>query len=385
MGKLHDTTMLPPSPHGRLSLEVTCSTGGGSSAVHPITLERDWSLTTPHDLASERVLAALGGTLSCLRLEDVVVPIVRDAMGPVTRQRPAALSRSGAGRWRLTRGTCPSCRAYTFTSPATAARHLRSVRHWEHRAGDESASLRLLLGAVLGAHAEAEPESRLRHHPLVLEPSGMAELWDAGISPAFVEAVHAAVWDEGPALPVRCYVGAAYLSPDLGGLADVVRARPDPDVLTWAIWNTTPIDQQHPRVRLQWLELGVTTSHIDHLMQSGYQPQDALAYATSSQLTPARAGAVLAQWGVTGCAPAPAELAVIDLITGGSGRVPSGRAIDQLMSNVRDSHPSPTRSQAGVVLAAAGTLTAARRLLSWGVRDAFAAARHLDHAFHTDT
>jgi hypothetical protein len=61
-----------PSPDGEpLTLKVRCWTSRSSKAPvtrHPVTIHPDWSVTTPHDLESERVAAAFGGYLSCLDL-----------------------------------------------------------------------------------------------------------------------------------------------------------------------------------------------------------------------------------------------------------------------------------------------------------------------------
>jgi hypothetical protein len=61
-----------PSPDGEpLTLKVRCWTSRSSKAPvsrHPITLDPDWSVTTPHDLESERIASAFGGYLSCADL-----------------------------------------------------------------------------------------------------------------------------------------------------------------------------------------------------------------------------------------------------------------------------------------------------------------------------
>ena len=101
-------TDLPPAPDGPLSVEVDCSTGTRVTGRHAVRLAADWTLTTPHDLDAERVLAALGGSLSCLQLHDVVVPTLRSLVHLSGRHRLAGVSRTGTKRWRwrVTSGSC---------------------------------------------------------------------------------------------------------------------------------------------------------------------------------------------------------------------------------------------------------------------------------------
>ncbi len=122
---------LPPSPDGPLTTQVTCRAGTrGRSAKHDITLAADWSLTTPHDLDAERILAALGGTLSCINLNDVVVPALHELVQLSARRRLAGVRRTDRSRWILTRRTCTRCHDHAFRTPADAARHERTLDHW---------------------------------------------------------------------------------------------------------------------------------------------------------------------------------------------------------------------------------------------------------------
>lgn len=206
----------------------------------------------------------------------------------------------------------------------------------------------------------------------------MAELWEAGISPKRVEHVHHAIWPDGPPLPVRLYLSAVYLLPDLRWLALVAKERPDPDILTWAAWTVSPLDRQRPQARLQWLSLGASMRDVSRLMRSGYLADDAHAYAAQSHITLPRAAAVLAAWLRADCCPGPGDLIALDLATGGGQSVPSGGAIDLLLQDVTGLRPRPTRTQAGLMLAIAGTRPSAARLLREGIRDAVTAARHVD-------
>lgn len=373
---------LPPSPDGPLTLEVPCSTGGRARA-HPVTLEAGWALTTPHDLAAERILLAFGGTLSCLPLHDVVVPALRELVQLSARRRLPQVTRRRRDHWVITAGHCRRCRAHTFRTASDAARHERSLEHWTARLRPHDRVFARLYDAVGAAHATTEHAGPPASHPLVREPQGAAALYDAGVPLELVESTHAAVWPDGPPLPVALYLSTAYLTPDLAWLAHVARRRPDPDVLTWAAMTESALDRHHPEARLQWLGLGLGTRDVERLMDGGYTIEDATAHAAATGRSLRLAARLLAAWRAAGCAPGPGDVAALDRIVGPTWKVPSSAAVDLLLHDVGRGRHAPTRTQAGLVLAAAGSRPAALRLLHAGVRDPLTVARLLDLA-HAD-
>jgi hypothetical protein len=369
---------LPPAPGGPLTSQVTCRTSArGRGAKHDITLASDWSLTTPHDLDAERILAAFGGTLSCITLHDVVVPALRELVQLSARRHLAGVRRTDRHQWILTRRTCPRCHDRGFRTPADAARHERTPDHWVGATRADKRTLGRLYDAVGQAHATTQT-TRPRQHPMVLEVGGVADLWDAGIPLEFVEHVHDHVWPDGPALPNALYLSAAYLLPDLDWLAAVARERQDPDVLTWAAWTECDLDRHKPESRLQWLAMGLSVRDVQRLMTAGYTADDAEEYSHLTRQSVRRAAATLAAWHAADCIPGPGDLAALDEAAPDAWRVPSGGAVDLLEHDVRGLRPPPTRTQIGLVLAVAGTRATALSLLRLGVRDPVVAARYLD-------
>ncbi len=372
---------LPPAPDGALSARVDCATGARVTGSHEVRLEADWSLATPHDLEAERILAALGGSMSCLALADVVVPTLRDLVQLSGRRRLAGVARTGAKRWRwrITSGSCRRCGARTFPALSDAVRHERTLEHWAESAAMSQAgpvargSLCELYDAAGRARRAAADYVPAPGHPHVIESGAMSELHGVGICEEFVDHVHDVVWPDGPALPTRLYVAAAYLLPDLDWLASVARERPDVDVLTWAAWSETPLDRNQPQARLQWLALGVSTHDTARLMHAGYTPDEVTAYATMSGVGAARAASIMAAWEATGCKPSAVDLLALDRTVGTSWEPPSGGAIDLLLDSTRDLRPAPTRTQAALVLAAVGTRPNAVAVLTTGARDPRAA------------
>ena len=58
---------IAPGPDGApLTLEIECRTSprARKGALHEVTIEPDWAVSTPHDIAAERVAAAFGGYTS---------------------------------------------------------------------------------------------------------------------------------------------------------------------------------------------------------------------------------------------------------------------------------------------------------------------------------
>src|SRR5664279_420257 len=144
---------IPPSPDGALELSVNCRTTrgrGGPRTTHPIVIEADWTVTTPHDLALERVAAAMGGYLSCLELVDRGIAGLREIVQRRARRSVARMSRDTGGRW--TPAVLPadcSCESFGFGSAPEAAVHLRGTKHVAHEFGVSPRALDRLLAPIL--------------------------------------------------------------------------------------------------------------------------------------------------------------------------------------------------------------------------------------------
>jgi hypothetical protein len=353
-----------------LTLVVECRTNPRRrGSAHEVTIEPDWQVRTPHDLEAERVALAFGGYLSCISLVDRVVPALAELSQVIGRRRVPGLLRAGSQDWRLVQSVdrC-RCARTAFRSPGLAAFHARGVEHWAARWGIRPDVLAHMAEDVARVHAITE---RVGAHPartLVRESGGLDDLWRAGLHPEYVAAVHERVWPEGSPLPARFFLGAAYLGAPLDWLASVAEATRDPDVLTWAAWTVCDLDRTDPGARLQWLGLRLRLRDIERLMTGGYTRAMAEELAAMSRSDPSRVAGQLAAWQAAGCTPGPGDLAELARVGVDASYRPSPAAVDRLMDEVADLGPTPTRTQAALVLAVAQTVRSAAELLRLGAR-----------------
>ena len=376
-------THLPPGPGGALETTVHCSTArtGGTSTRHPLTIAADWSVTTPHDLALERIATALGGYLSCLDLADRVAPALHDLVQLHARRFLPNIQRNLAGRWTL-RTLAPDCRClpYGFASAAEAAEHGRDVGHVAKLHDVNGRDLRRLLDTVKAAHNTSflDPPSdswgaatRIREH------DGLSQLWDAGIHPELVRRLHDALWSDGPPLRVWFYLGAATRRPDLSWITQTLAEVPDEDIAVWLAWTDTAMDRKHPDARLAWLRAGVPRRAIAALADGTYTPIDVARLAAATRRSVPSAATTLAAWHRAGCHPTPDDIATLDELDIDPWYEPSAGAIDWLWDRVSGLPKRVTRTQVALVLAVASNRPVALKLLTAGVRSPRQAAQLL--------
>jgi hypothetical protein len=86
-----------------------------------------------------------------------------------------------------------------------------------------------------------------------------------------------------------------------------------------------------------------------------------LAEATGRSLR--QAALVLAAWERAGCRPGPGDIAALDVLGIGDTYEPRSAAIEAVLRCVKPHSVQPTRTQAAVLLALAGTRDEALRLL----------------------
>ena len=369
-----------PTPHGApLELSVECRTAKKRRGKpHPVTIEPDWRLTTPHDLEAERIGLAFGGYLTCVELADLVVPALRDQAQLLARRRLPSLYQPLPGKWRV-RDIRPGCECEQtlFQGLLAAAEHARSSEHWVRRTPGLEMQLIELVSMVTNAHRGfAGPPRDAAESAMdrIREAFGVVELWRAGVPPEFVLEVSAAISSDREPLPLRLYQAAAYARPSHEWLADLMRASRDADVVAWAAWTESELDRTDPGARLQWLEIGLPRADVEQLMHAGYSVRDAAMVADASHRSVRRAAIQLAAWHRAGCEPGPGDLVALDRAGANEWFAPTAAAIDWVEAEVRRLQPRPTRTQIGLVLAVTGTTKEALRVLRRGVRDPYLAA-----------
>jgi len=269
---------LEPSPDGALQATVQCRTTrtGRSRLHHRITIETDWSVRTPHDIALERIATAMGGYLSCVDLVDREVPALCELVQLRARRALPQITRNTDGRWTL-RAVTPQCRCThgEFDIAAEAAEHARDPHHVARRHGVMPRRLAHLHTAITRAHGTAcylPPDDDCGAGRTVRERDGVAQLWEAGVHPLVVAPLHEALWPGGPPMPVWFYLGAVSRRPDLAWVADTLAAVPDEDVAVWLCWTDTELDRTHPEARTAWLRAGVPRRAIVALADGAYTP-----------------------------------------------------------------------------------------------------------------
>ncbi len=375
-GLLPRLRRVPPHPDGEpLSLVVPCAASPdlADATRHAVTIEPDWTVTTPHDLDAERVATAFGGYSSCLVLVDRVVPAVLALAQWRARRVVPRLRRGTRGSWAVAgahRGSCcrPAPRA------CDAAAHLRGTEHLQVRADGPRPLVSRVADAVENAHraggtfvlAPADLQTLRRCIHPTNEP---VEAWEAGLHPELVEVVHdRVVGEDGPPLPLALYLGVVTRRPDLSWLADTLArvdgGTDDPGLAEWLTWTHTSLDRRAPRARSGWLATGAPRPWIIELSAAGYVPDDAEQLATATGRSAVGAADLLRGWVAAGCRPEVTDLAAVYASGVPAWSTPSGAAIDRLTEvvarsvNRPDAHP-PTRTELGLQLLREGTVTAA--------------------------
>lgn len=368
---------LAPSPTGSLPLTVRCRTArkGGPSARHSVSIDAGWSVTTPHDLALERVAAAMGGYLSCLDLVDRDIPALRELVQRLGRRYVPHISRDVGGRWApavLPVGC--SCEALGYPSASEAAAHVRGVRHVAQEFGVPPRDLERMAHAVSDAHDTmffAPPPDEWDASAAVREARGVEQLWECGLHPETIVMIHDAVWPGGPPLPMWFYLGAMSRRPALEWVAKTLSAVPDADIAVWLCWTNAELDHVHPHARTGWLQAGVPRVAIAALADGSYTPIDVARLARATGRSLAAAAVVLAAWHRARCHPRPEDIALLDELDVDRWYEPSPGALDWLEKRVAR---GLTRTQIGLVLAVCGTRAGAMKALSHGIHDPRGAA-----------
>ena len=350
---------------------------GGPRTTHPIVIEADWTVTTPHDLALERVAAAMGGYLSCLELVDRGIAGLREIVQRRARRSVARMSRDTGGRW--TPAVLPadcSCESFGFGSAPEAAVHLRGTKHVAHEFGVSPRALDRLLAPILDAHdtlfftpSEVDRDAAA----MVRDFHGVDQLWDCGLHPESIVAIHHAAWPDGPPLPVWFYLGVVSRRPALEWVARTLAVVPDEDIAVWLCWTNAQLDHAHPDARNGWLQAGVPRKAIAALADGSYTPIEVALLSKTTERSLAAAALTLAAWHRARCHPFPRDIALLDELGVDPWYEPSSGAIDWLEERARG-RGAPSRTQLGLLLAVCGTRAGAMKALGQGIRDPRGAA-----------
>ncbi|MEP7055527.1 MAG: hypothetical protein ABI912_09795 [Actinomycetota bacterium] len=366
---------LPPAPGGAdLVLPIRCSTSGpltGPFVAHELVIHADWSVGTVHDLEAERVAAAFGGYLTCLEYADRVLPAARRCVQARARRGLPAIRLEPLGTW-TPRDHFGVCCASTFgLTRAEAAAHVRSGEHAAARYGVHLLQVEPVVRAVLNRHAmEFEPRLPADAEDIagrcVNYGEDLAGLWDVGVPPALVRAIHVALGIGCRPMRPDFYLQVLSRDADLRWLNDHAFTVPDSVLgLPWPrIWPKRPIDEIAVGVRASWLVLGLPTHLIEDLDRAGYRPSDVQALSRATGRPPMGSASALGGWVAAGCRPSIGQVIALHASGVTPFYRPSKPSIRRACDALAGSLPQASITDIGLLLAVTGSVPLAIR---WGL------------------
>jgi hypothetical protein len=375
---MSDADLAPAPDGGDLELMIQCRLDRATShgKKHRVVIRSDWTVSTPHDLAAERVAAAFGGYTSCIELIDRTIPVFRKMLPVLSRQQHLALRRDASDGWRLPldQQAAQCCRGHRFATIATAASHARSAAHIA-RVNDVSQwQLAALMSGASAAWGswEHDPPSSPAIDRMVRESEGVAELWRAGVHPREVPSLAAAASAVGGPLPAAYYLGMVYAATDPLWLAEVVPSRPDADTAAWLAWIDLPPDRAEPAVWGGWLRIGLSRAEAQFAAEARLPSERIADIAMTIGWSELKTARCVVGWAKVGCFPTLAQFQAL-AHSGAESVEPSRTAIDTLVAEVdADSElssiarPTVDRTQLAVMLAVLGTRHAVRNTIRTG-------------------
>jgi len=284
---------------GPVTVTVTCRTSRNStkgSKRHPVTLYPDGTVDTGHDLEQERILAALGGYLSCLELADVASPAVLEWFTLEQRlaARPIHATQS-RGPWHPAK-KAQCCARRGYKTPQEAAAHARDPKHVALTHGAHAWQV-----AALCRGFAAEPAPEMPGDP-------WKTMWECGMHPDEVDRISLEIDADDP-LPVGFYLGVMARNPNLLWIRDTMRVVSlEPHSITYLAWSYGKADRADPTLRARWLRTGITDRIALRLSGGPYDIGDVEAFARHWAISPVTAGVELMKWYDSGAAPPVAML-----------------------------------------------------------------------------
>jgi hypothetical protein len=353
--------VLPNPKGGDLVVRVRCYVDEAhrQGTKHGLIVHEDWTFTVPHDLESERIAAALGGYLSCIGLVDRAAPAAETLVRRQLRADLPRIGRGAGGLWHTKELFRGCCAGVTWPTAMEAARHWRSAQHVAAEISAHPQQLEELGKVLLRARGLREPH-RLELRPelvgtVVTKAQDLHDLWDAGLSPDLVAALHRAVNATRP-LPFAFYVGVAIRRPSLDWIRATAEEVPERADFTWLSWTETRSDKKDRGLRARWLGLGVARADIDALTVSPYGPDEVRRLARALGRSANTAAGLLARCVRAECTPDLEELAAACAAADPPPEVVSGPALHRLMSLI---NLPATREQAALALLTCGSAVVA--------------------------
>lgn len=340
-----------------VTVTVSCRTARNStkgSRRHPVTIHPDGTIDTGHDLEQERILAALGGYLSCLELVETAAPAFLTWFAFQQRLIPRPIQAPHErGRWRAveTAGCCPR---RGFDTALDAASHVRDPKHAALLHG---AHARQVAELTRGVEGLAVPEM----------PDGpWFKLWECGMHPDQVERISLEL-DLDDTLPAEFYLAVMARQPDLAWLRSTMQALPlSPRTIVSLAWTYGALDREQLDLRARWLATGVMDRLVVPLMHSPYEIADVEAFGAYWRLSLTAAAMALLEWARSGVSPQVDQLVGTRFDHLG---VPPRPPTDEARRRLRDVLGTEmfTEEQLAIALSVFGSVGMAARGLEWGI------------------
>lgn len=270
-----------------ISFQVACRTAGTTTRRrHDLTIHADWSVDTGHNIADERVAAALGGRVSCLDLIDYSIPAARYWLNAQIRVGPPVITLGFGGRWSAVDAD-DCCPRLGFTTPQKAAEHARSTRHISLVHGGLVRQLN-----ALARHwqplLEARPEPPRSHR--------LKRLWDCGLPPDRVVHVEQRLSDGEP-LPFDLHLAIMAHQPNIDWLVTAMNLTGrDPRVTSWLVSESHRWEDLAMTERIAWLAEPLAPRLALELARVHARRADVRRLAESHNVTVATAAAQFLTW-----------------------------------------------------------------------------------------
>lgn len=292
------TESMPPGPGtGSLTLAIECtSTPDARFGVrHAVTINPDWTVTTPHDLESDRVAAAFGAWSSCVVFAERVVPAYRHMHDILTGI--VAPRRDERGRWR-SRGAEGCHGPHTHTSLHAAIRHDVSVEHVARR-------YHVPAWRIEEIAAEARRAWTTAADPALIDggAAGYSHLWARGIHPARAARIAKPLPPHGrPYRPsVVESIEAGVLDPQwLSAVAEVYSTKA---FVAWAAQQTERSRAGDIDGIRALRDIGIAPGDAILALDRGVTAESITAVASRTGVAAARITRWLVLWSRIGCTP----------------------------------------------------------------------------------
>lgn len=362
------------------TITLPCSAGDGTSSDHTVSVgppaepHGSWRVGTCHDVQSERVAVALGGSrVTCLDIIDFAVPAIQAYWNSLGRNALAGIQpRPGRARRAANWGIAEpapgcECESHGWEHPEAAASHLRLLSHWcrLHGAEPEQTARVLEELKLVTGHDQWipwSPEVQLGNQ--LEEPSTLFELWKAGVHPDVVQQVHSTLGLSDP-LSAAAYLQIVRQAIDLDWLRQFTAG--GPQAVAWAATSHTKWDVIRPADRLEWYRAGVNFKLITALREAPYCVDDVRTLAGATDVSLNAACRVIVDWLAAGCSPSIDDLVAVCRLVPQGRQAPTAAAITAVRRRTSDRCDDMTDTAVGLILVAAGTPTSAAALINRGI------------------